>query len=109
MVQIHADQIEISRDGQILYFQAFSGPLYKIPTAALKDVSLDGAGLLAKVETALDRSPLGGLSQDRKGRFLLSELETNALTRIEKDGSGTILVQDRELVWTDAPFLAEDG
>lgn len=72
-------------------------------------MSLDGAGSLAMVETALDTPPLGGLSQDRNGKFFLSELETNALTRIEKDGSRTILVQDRELVWIDAPLLAEDG
>lgn len=109
VVKIHADQIEISPDGQTLYFQALSGPLYKIPTTALKDTSLDDAALLAQVEKALDTPPLGGLSQDQQGRFLLSELETNALTRIEKDGSRTVLVQDPELVWPDAPFLAGDG
>lgn len=109
VVKIHADQIEISQDGQTLYFQALSGPLYKVPTAALKDAKLDDATLLAKVEKALDTPPLGGLSQDKQGRFLLSELETTALTRIEKDGSRTVLVQDPELVWPDAPFLADDG
>jgi len=109
VVKIHADQIEISPDGQTLYFQALSGPLYKVPTAALKDDKLDDERLLASVEKAVDTSPLGGLSQDHDGRFLLSELETNSVTRIEKDGRKTVLVKDAELVWPDAPFLAADG
>ena len=108
-VKIHADQIELSPDGQTLYFQALSGPLYKLPTSTLKDAALDDAALLAEVEKTLDTPPLEGLSRDKEGRFLLSELETNALTRIEKNGSRTVLVQDPELVWPNAPFLAEDG
>lgn len=57
--QVHSDPIELSPDGKWLYYQPLSGPLWRVPTKALRDVSVNEAELAKKLNssTTLVRLP----------------------------------------------------
>ncbi|WP_277964312.1 L-dopachrome tautomerase-related protein [Pseudomonas sp. RIT-To-2] len=105
--QVHSDPIEISPDGQWLYYQALSGPLWRVPTAALRDASLSEKALGERVEFVYDTGPLTGTAIDSAGNLYLGEYDKPRVTVLSPDGSLRVVVEDPLLSNPDAMIISD--
>lgn len=108
-VRVHADQLEVSPDGQKLYFQPSSGPMWVAPTAALENPALSAADLSRAVSQFYDTPTTGGSAIDGDGNLYVSDVNTLRILRITPQGKATTLVRDRRLVWADAMWIDSHG
>ncbi|ACS43972.1 SMP-30/gluconolactonase/LRE family protein [Methylorubrum extorquens] len=108
-IVIHADQLEVSPDGQTLYFQACTGPLYRVPTRLLDDPAVSSTDLEAGVSVVADTPPTGGTAIAADGTIYLSDTDTQRILTIAPDGTTRTLVQDPRLLWVDAMWLDGSG
>ena len=108
--QVHADGIGLSPDRQWVYYQALTGrTMYRVPTAALRDVDLSAQDLAAKVEPIGRSGVSDGLIFDAKGNLYLSSLEENAINRFDTNHDRHLVVKDPRLSWPDSFALGPDG
>lgn len=105
----HVDDIELSPDGQWLYFSTMTGPLRRIRTRYLRDQSLADSDLSGKVETYYDIPTIGGMTGDNEGNFYFSDATHSAISMLTPEKQMKFLVRDSRLAWPDAPYLANDG
>ena len=108
-VRIHADQLEVSPDGQYLYFQLSSGPLYRLETRVLDDPSIASAELARHVERWVDTPTTGGTAIDANGIIYLSDVNKRSILKITPAGEVTTLIQDSRLDWADAMWIDQQG
>lgn len=108
-LRIHADGIALADDGW-LYYQALTGrTLYRIPSAALRDESLDDEALAARVERVAEGGASDGLLW-HDGRVWISALEHDAIRTVRPGTPGfQTVVTDPRLAWPDAFAVAPDG
>lgn len=109
ILKVNADPLELSPDNQWLYYGPLSGPMYRIPTRALDDSTLDTAALEKLVEVWFDMPPSGGTAMAKDGTFYYSDLAENAIKRRLPDGKVETVVQDPSLHWVDAPVIDENN
>lgn len=107
--RIHADQLETSPDGKRLYFQASSGPLYVVPTAALDDAGLSETELEKRVRPFCDTPTTGGTAIDGDGNLYVSDVDKLRILKITPQGRAHVLVADPRLVWADAMWIDNRG
>ena len=108
--QVHADGIGLSPDRAWVYYQALTGrTMYRVPTAALRDVSLDAEELAKKVERVAESGVSDGLVFDQAGNLYLSSLEENAINRLTPEHTRRLVVKDARLRWPDSFALGPDG
>lgn len=108
--QVHADGIGLSPDRRWVYYQALTGrTMYRVPTEALRDVTLDAKALAAKVETVGRSGVSDGLIFDAKGNLYLSSLEENAINRFDAQHERHLVVKDERLAWPDSFALGPGG
>jgi sugar lactone lactonase YvrE len=109
-VEFSADGIELSGDGEYLYWQAIKGDtLYRIETAALRGKDASG-----KVETyGLNGVNDGLLIARGTNTMLLTSVEENAIRMRDLDQGPDApiqtLVQDERLRWPDTFGQGPDG
>jgi len=106
---VHADPLELSPDGTLLYFGPLSGPLSQIETRLLDDDSLDDDALARHVRPWFDIPPVGGTAMAGDGTLYYTPLADNMLMRRDRDGTTALVVRDARLRWADAPFLDGRG
>ena len=83
----NADGIELSKDGQTLYWQALTGKtLYRAPTSVLQDANAGPDAVVQRVEKVAIAEPVDGLWLDAQGRFYLSAFQDNAVKVLTPDG-----------------------
>ncbi|WAH61010.1 major royal jelly family protein [Pseudomonas silvicola] len=104
--QVHSDPIEISPDGQWLYYQALSGPLWRVPTAGLRDTQLSEQALGEQVEFVYDTGPLTGTGIDSAGNLYFSEYDKPRITVLSPDGALRVVSEDPRLWNPDALFIS---
>lgn len=104
--QVHSDPIEISPDGQWLYYQPLSGPLWRVPTAALRDTQVTEKALGETVEFVYDTGPLTGTAIDSAGNLYLGEYDKPRVTVLSPDGSLRVAVEDQRLWNPDAMIIS---
>jgi len=104
--------IELSADGATLFFHARAGrTLYAVPTAALRDDSLNDADLVARVER-LGRtgSAIDGMVLDPStGDLYLSAVERRGLRVRRADGTFEDVLGDARFRWPDGLAMGRDG
>ncbi|WP_308565042.1 L-dopachrome tautomerase-related protein [uncultured Klebsiella sp.] len=106
MVMVNADPIEISPDGKWLYYQPLTGPLYKVPTNALRDEKLPEHALGERVQFVYDTPTLVGTAIDSKGNIYLAEFDRPRITVLAPDGTLQVVVEDERLWGPDAMFIS---
>jgi sugar lactone lactonase YvrE len=104
-LHVNTDPLELSPDGNYLYFGPLSGPMYRIRTRYLDDDAISDAQLARHVSRWFDLPPVGGTAMDEKGNLYYAVLADNSLRRRGPDGRTTTIVRDTRLRWVDAPFL----
>ena len=107
-VMVHADQMEVSPDGQWLYFQALAGPMYRIETKWLDDPSAEPAKVSQQAKFWFDTPPLGGTATDANGNLYLEDLANDSVLMLTPDRQLTTVIRDHRLHWVDAPWF-KDG
>jgi sugar lactone lactonase YvrE len=106
---VHADGIALDPEGGWLYFQALTGrTMYRVPTAALRDPSLNEDELGAKVERFAASGVSDGLLFGPGGVYV-SALEQDAIKRVDTEGNVTTVIEDPRIVWPDSFALGPDG
>lgn len=114
-VAFSADGIELSGDGQYLYWQAIKGDtLYRIPTSALVEQGLQGKDVGEAVEDYGHNGVNDGLLFDRgSNRMLLTAVQDDAIKMRDLDqgpqAEARVLVQDKRLRWPDTFTQGPDG
>ncbi|MHC1479577.1 L-dopachrome tautomerase-related protein [Frateuria aurantia] len=104
----NADPIELSPDGEWLYYQPASGPLYRVPTRALRDAAVSEAELETKIQYVYDTPTLGGTAIDDRGNIILGEADVPRVSVLTPDGSLRFLLEDDRLWGVDAMYITRD-
>jgi sugar lactone lactonase YvrE len=104
-LRVHTDPLEVSPDGEWLYFGTLEGPWSRIATRWLDDFTAPPETIRTKVEPWADLPPVGGTAMDSNGDLYFSDLATNSLKRRSPDGQVSIILQDPRLHWADAPMI----
>ncbi|QOL48278.1 L-dopachrome tautomerase-related protein [Massilia litorea] len=114
-VEFSADGIELSDDGEYLYWQAIKGDtLYRIRTEQLRGAGMRGEDVSKEVEPyGLNGVNDGLLIPRGTNRMLLTSVENDAIRMRDLDaGPGAplqTLVQDKRLRWPDTFSQGPDG
>ena len=106
---IHADQLEVSPDGKIFYYQACTGPLYSIETRYLDAAGLSDAERATHVKLFAATVATGGTAIDADGTIYASDTDGLRILKIAPDGNVSTLLADPRLVWVDAMWIDEQG
>lgn len=107
--RVHADQLEVSPDGQMLYFQPSSGPMWKVATEDLENTSLTDAQLNARVKFFYDTPTTGGTAIDGDGNLYVSDVDKLRILKITPYGQAATFIADPRLVWADAMWITASG
>lgn len=104
--------LELSADGQHLYYHALAGrTLHRVPTAVLRDPQLGPQDLASRVENlGITGSAMDGLAFNHdEGDLFITALEHNAVFVRRTNGDIETLLADERLRWPDSLALAGDG
>ncbi|MDB5590127.1 L-dopachrome tautomerase-related protein [Enterovirga sp.] len=105
-----ADGITLSPDGETLFWQSISShTLYAVPTAALRDESLDTPELEKQVRKAGTTVIADGLWTSGKGQFFITSPEDNSVKLREAESRLVTAAQDPKLRWPDSLAEGPDG
>lgn len=104
---VHSDVIEVSPDGQWFYCATPTGPLYRIPTASLKDRRLSDKALEGQIEKVANIPSIGGSAIDAAGNIYLSNVEKRSVDLLQPDGILKTLIQDERLITPDALVIID--
>jgi len=100
----------IAVDDDWLYYGALNGSsLYRIALSDLRDRTLPNAQLGARVERVTDKPLSDGLSADLDGNVYLTDVEHNAVLRVDTSGQLETLVKDARIRWPDALSFGPNG
>lgn len=104
----NSDMIEITADGKWLYWAAPTGPLYRVETRFLRDMTRSDAEVASQVEAVYDNNFSGGCAMDSEGNVYFSETVTHNITVWSPTGKTAVLVSDPRLVRPDGSFISQD-
>jgi sugar lactone lactonase YvrE len=108
--KVHSDGIALDVIGDMLYFQPLLGrTMYRVPTSALRDASLDADALAAKVEPFVESGAADGLLFGHDGGVYVSALEKSAILRVDAAGQIETLIADPRIAWPDSFAQTPDG
>ncbi|WP_414147007.1 L-dopachrome tautomerase-related protein [Erwinia sp. BNK-24-b] len=103
--EVHSDVIEVTADGEWLYYSTPTGPLYRIRTKYLLDNSYTDSMLESKIEKVAEIPSIGGSAIDAYGNIYLSNVEKRSIDCLKPDGSVETLIQDDRLETPDALII----
>ena len=108
--QISSDSIALTHDGEFLYYKPLTGAtLYRVKTSVLRQQGASADALTGAVEKVATVFPTDGFWMDAQDRLYLSDLNGNAVRRMNKNGSVEKLVTDSRLQWPDTFAEGPDG
>jgi sugar lactone lactonase YvrE len=95
---------------QWLYYGALNGSgLYRLRLKDLQNSSLSGEQLAALVERYSDKPLSDGLSVDTAGGVYITDIEHNAIFRLDPDEGLSTLIRSPEVRWPDALSFGPDN
>jgi hypothetical protein len=108
--QLHVDLLELSADGEWLYFMPLFGPvLRRIRTRALQDESLSPAEVSAKVEDVARVPPCAGIAADAADNLYFCSFTENAILRMGGDRKLRTVIADARISFPNEPSIGPDG
>ncbi|GAA4506305.1 L-dopachrome tautomerase-related protein [Hymenobacter ginsengisoli] len=108
-VKLHADQMEVSPDGQYYYFQTAAGPMYRVETKYLDDPKTTSADLAKQVQYFFNSPTCGGTTIDSAGNLYVADANEKRILKVTPDAKSSVLVQDPRLIWADALWIDHGG
>lgn len=109
MQVINVNLLELSNDGEWLYFMALFGPmLRRIATRHLLDAALDDAAMSPHIEDVARVPPCAGIAIDRRGTLYFSSFTENAIAMIGGDSARRILVSDPRIAFPNEGSVGPD-
>ena len=108
-VLVHADQLEVSPDGSLLYFEPSSGPLSRIETKWLDDATLGPAEVAKHIVPFASTGSTGGTAMDAAGTLYTSATDSHSILKITPGGQVSTLLADPRLAWGDAMWIDDAG
>jgi len=100
--------LEISPDGEWLYFSTPTGPFRRVPTALLCDAALDDDTVAAAIEEVVRVPSIYGSAMDSRGNLYLANAEQRCIEVVAPTGRRAVLAADERLVGPGAPFITRD-
>lgn len=108
---INADDLEVSPDGEYLYYQPASGGLWRIETTYL-DQALYNSSLATVLESFTQPwsfTPVtGGTAIDADGSTYFSDLDRWSIDKVWSNGTRITYVQDDRLLLVNAMWVSSD-
>jgi sugar lactone lactonase YvrE len=102
--------VELSPDGETLYFNAFTGRhLLAVSARDLSDPTVPDSKIIAEVRDAGSIGVAGHLAIDARGRLYVMDMERNAIFRRSSSGSFQMLISNPQLLWPDTMAVGPDG
>lgn len=100
--------LEVSPDGEWLYFSTPTGPFRRVPTALLCDVALDDDAVAAGIEDVAPVPSIYGSAMDSHGNLYLANAEQRCIEVVAPTGRRAVLAADERLVGPVAPFITRE-
>ena len=93
-----------------LYFGALSGSsLYRVRLDDIRDPSIPNTQIAARVERVSEKPLSDGFSIDTDGRVYMTDVEHNAIFRLDAEAGLRTLVRSNRIRWPDALSFGPDG
>ena len=93
-----------------LYFGALSGSsLYRVRLSDIRDPSIPNSQIAARVERVAQKPLSDGFSLDKDGRVYITDVEHNAIVRLDQDLELRTLIRSNRIRWPDALSFGPDG
>jgi sugar lactone lactonase YvrE len=108
-VKLHADQMEVSPDGQYFYFQTAAGPMYRVETKYLDNPNTSSADIAKQVKYFFNSPTCGGTAIDADGNLYVADANEKRVLRVTPAGQSSTLVQSPDLIWVDAMWIDRAG
>ncbi|CAI3946234.1 Sugar lactone lactonase YvrE (YvrE) (PDB:1E1A) [Commensalibacter communis] len=105
----NVNQLAISPDGKRLYYQAVSGPLYRIDTMYLKDATYSPAELNEAMMIWFKTPSSGGIVCGPDGTIYIDDIATNSVYRFTTGRILNKLITDPRLKWPAHPFVTKNN
>jgi sugar lactone lactonase YvrE len=100
----------IALDDEWLYFAALSGSsLYRVRLTDIADPSIPDSQIAARVERVAEKPLSDGLSIDLEGSVYITDVEHNAIFRVDENGELRTLISSRQVRWPDALSFGPEG
>ena len=100
----------IALNEEWLYFGAISGAsLYRVRLEDLRDTELADEELAARVERVTAKPLSDGMSLDVDGNVYITDIENNAVFRLDNSGELVTLIRSPRVRWPDALSFGPDG
>lgn len=107
--QYNINQLALSPNGKTLYYQAMSGPLYRIDTNVLNDTTYTATELNEAMTLWLDTPTSGGITCGPDGSLYFNDIATNSIYRFTTQRILTKLIMDPRLKWSTYPFITKEN
>lgn len=100
----------IALDNEWLYFAAMNGSsLYRIGLSDIVDASTPNSQIAARVELYSGKPLSDGLSLDIEGNVYVTDVEHNAIARVDTDRELRTLLRSSKIRWPDALSFGPEG
>jgi hypothetical protein len=108
--QVHVDLLELSGDGQWLYFAPLCGPmLRRVEAKYLNDESTADDEVAAHVEDVVKIPPLAGIARDAADNLYICAWSQEAILRLRPDRTLETLITDPRISFPNAGAVGPDG
>lgn len=108
-LEIGLNPIAIDAQNEWVYYSTIHpGTLYRIPASLLADAEASETQILAGIEPFAEKPTSDGIAADGTGQVYITNLEDNAISIADSDGT-RVWAQDDRFVWPDGVYLAPDG
>jgi sugar lactone lactonase YvrE len=109
-LKIGIDGLAVARDGTWLAWGAMThDTLYRAATADLRDAALAPEEVASRIRSVGAKPLNDGLSTDRAGNVLITDVEHGAVLRMAPDGRLETLIRSPRIRWADALSFGPAG
>lgn len=111
-VPLGPDGIALDSKGEWIYLQAhpwLGKNVYRIKAEILRNRSLSPDRVAKHIQLVTTAVFADGIQIDQQDRLYFTDIERNAITRLNPDGKLQLLVQDERLKWPDSIAIDPNG